>query len=48
LTTSGQEPEFEALGSDTNPIEEAVQDANRKKYLSEAFQDFNVFSDKIL
>ena len=41
------EAKFELIGSQTNPIEEVVADANKKKYLQEKLKEFDIFSSEI-
>lgn len=42
-----QEPFFEKMDSNTNPILELVQDSTKKKYLEEKVKDFELFSNGI-
>jgi arylsulfatase A-like enzyme len=42
-----QEPVFETLNSETNPIQELVTNAEKKSYLNEKLAEFNVFSSEI-
>lgn len=42
-----QEPVFEPLNSDTDPIQELVTNAEKKSYLNERLAEFNMFSSEI-
>lgn len=42
-----KEPSFESMNSNTNPIEELLEDKEQKEYLKKTFNDFLTFSNKI-
>lgn len=44
----GKEPLFEYVQQNFNPLEEVNFSAERKKYLEQTIQTFNVFSDKVM
>lgn len=44
----GDEPRFEYVENNFNPLEEAKLDTERKQYLEERIKEFNVFSDKVM
>lgn len=48
VSHNGVEPPFEYIENNFNPLAEAVADAERKKYLTDRFGEFNIFSDKVM
>lgn len=45
---NGQEPTFEYVEKNFNPIQELQMPVLRKKYLEETFNEFTAFSDKVM
>ncbi len=45
---NGQEPTFEYVEKNFNPIQELQMPVLRKKYLEETFSEFTAFSDKVM
>ena len=48
VSQNGNEPFFEYVQQNFNPLEELQLEAGRKKYLEQSIKDFSVFSDKIM
>lgn len=46
--SNGQEPTFEYVEKNFNPIQELQMPVLRKKYLEETFSEFTAFSDKVM
>jgi Sulfatase len=46
--TTGAEPIFQKIGTQTNPLEELKLSAERRAYMQQVFGDFSTFSEQIM